>query len=84
MQMQYVYILQSLKDKSIYIGCTNDLRERLKDHNWHTVKTTKDSGPYEIIWYCAFKNKERAFEFERYLKKGSGHAFGRKHLIPKK
>jgi len=30
--MQYVYILECA-DKSLYVGCTNDLQKRLKQHN---------------------------------------------------
>jgi predicted GIY-YIG superfamily endonuclease len=32
--MQYVYILRSLSRKvKTYVGCTNDLKMRLRDHN---------------------------------------------------
>lgn len=33
--MYYVYIFQSQKDKSFYTGFTENLKERIKDHNWH-------------------------------------------------
>lgn len=79
--MQYVYILQSQKDKSYYTGTTHDLQKRLKDHNWHTVKSTKSKAPYKIIWYCAFLDKNKAFELEKYLKTGSGIAFYKKRFI---
>ena len=88
--MYYVYILQSQKDtaplklrstrKSYYVGATEDLKERLKDHKWHNVKTTKFKNP-KLIWYCCFKDKEKAYAFEKYLKSGSGFAFRNKHLI---
>jgi len=32
--MYYVYILQSLKNKNLYIGFTFDLRRRLKQHKF--------------------------------------------------
>ncbi|MFH0846060.1 MAG: GIY-YIG nuclease family protein, partial [Patescibacteria group bacterium] len=31
--MFYLYILGSQKDKNIYIGSTNNLRKRFKEHN---------------------------------------------------
>ena len=34
-----------------------------------------------VIFYCAFENKHQAFEFERYLKSGSGIAFRNKHFV---
>jgi predicted GIY-YIG superfamily endonuclease len=79
-KMWYVYILQCA-DNSHYIGCTNDIIRRLYDHNSHKVHYTKDKIPVSIITYVAFSDKYKAFEFERYLKTGSGIAFRRRHLI---
>jgi predicted GIY-YIG superfamily endonuclease len=79
--MYYVYILQSEKDGSFYTGATSNLDERLKDHFWHTVQTTKSKAPYRLVWYCAFDGKQSAYDFEKYLKSGSGIAFRNKHLI---
>ena len=79
--MYYVYILKSKKDNSKYIGATSDLKNRLKEHNNFETKSNKSKAPYEIIWYCAFKNKQSAYSFERYLKSSSGYAFTNKHLI---
>ena len=88
--MYYVYILQCQKDAitlkpqsactSYYVGATEDLKERLKDHKWHNVKTTKFKNS-KLIWYCCFNNKQKAYDFEKYLKSGSGFAFRNKHLI---
>lgn len=79
--MFYVYILQSQKDRNYYTGVTENLSGRLNAHNWHTVKTTKSKTPYEIVWFCAFLDKNKALDFEKYLKSGSGIAFRNKHLI---
>jgi predicted GIY-YIG superfamily endonuclease len=79
--MHYVYILQSKRDNSYYVGSTGDLQRRLKEHNNGGKKFTTTKRPYVIAWYCAFKNKERAIEFEKYLKQGSGFAFARKRLV---
>jgi len=79
--MHYVYILQSQKDKSYYIGSTSNLKNRLLAHNQHTVKSTKAKTPHIIKWYCAFLNKEDSFQFEKYLKTGSGIAFYKKRFL---
>lgn len=79
--MYFVYILQSTKDKSFYTGFSEDIKERLKDHNWHTVKATKSKAPYKLVWHCGFDDKKKALNFEKYLKSGSGFAFRNKHLI---
>ena len=79
--MYKVYILKSLKDDSLYTGVTEDLAERLKAHNYGTSKYSSSKRPYKIAWYCVFKDKIKAMQFEKYLKQGSGFAFARKRLI---
>lgn len=79
--MYYVYILESLKDNSKYIGATSDLRNRLVEHNNLETKSNKSKAPYKIIWYSSFTDKEKSYKFERYLKSSSGHAFTNKHLV---
>jgi len=46
----YVYILQSQKNNSLYIGCTTDLRNRVKEHNLGESKATKPLRPYKLIF----------------------------------
>jgi len=79
--MYYVYIIQSKKDKSYYTGITEDLKARLQEHNRGNVKYTSSKIPHEITWYCAFRNKNKALAFEKYLKQGSGFALARKRLV---
>ena len=79
--MYYVYIIQSKKDHSYYVGVTEDLRQRLQEHNTGKAKFTSSRMPYEIVWYCVFKDKNKALDFEKYLKQGSGFAFARKKLV---
>jgi len=71
--MYFVYILKCCNNSSTYVGITKDLIKRIKEHN--------SKRPYKIIWYSAFKDKIKAYKFEKYLKTGSGIAFLRKHLI---
>lgn len=76
--MYYVYSLRC-KD-GFYVGCTDNLKERIDRHNKGYVPATKDRRPLELVWYMAFKNKYRSFLFEKYLKSGSGRAFIKKHF----
>lgn len=76
----YVYILKCDNGKP-YIGCTNDLKERIDRHNKSNVSVTKDRLPVKLISYFAFSNKYTAFNFEKYLKSGSGRAFMKKHFV---
>ncbi|MDB6017245.1 MAG: excinuclease subunit protein [Pedosphaera sp.] len=77
----YVYTLQSISfpDKH-YTGQTQALHERLAEHNDRKVPYTSKFAPWIIRTATAFRNKERAIAFERYLKSGSGKAFLQRHL----
>ena len=78
--MFYVYILQ-LKDKTFYIGYSANLKQRIKEHERGIVESTKNLRPSKLIFYAAFSSKMKAFNFEKYLKSGSGFAFRNKRLI---
>ena len=78
--MQYVYILKC-SDGTEYVGCTNDLKDRIMRHQKRQVPATAGRLPIKLIAYFAFVNKYTAFNFEKYLKSGSGRAFLKKHLI---
>ena len=67
--MYYVYVLKSKKDNKHYIGYTNDLRRRFKEHNSGKNKSTKDRMPFELIYYEAYTIKSSAIERENKLKK---------------
>ena len=75
----HVYILKCKYGK-IYTGCTNNLDDRLKRHNSGHVEATKRLLPVSLITYIVFNDRYLAYNFERYLKKGSGRAFAKKHL----
>lgn len=76
----YVYILWC-GDGKPYIGCTDNLKDRIVRHQKGQVTATKDRLPVKLITYFAFSNKYAAFNFEKYLKSGSGRAFIKKHKI---
>lgn len=83
--MHYVYIIQSLADSNqIYIGCTEDLQKRLSNHNAGTTPHTKKYMPWKLRTYIAFDQKNTAYEFEEYLKSGSGRVFRDKRLLKPK
>ncbi len=66
--MYYVYLLQSLKNKSLYIGCTSDLRNRFKFHNRGLSYHTKKYLPWKLIYYEAYVSKIDAYSREKSLK----------------
>ena len=77
--MYYVYSLKC--EDGFYIGCTDDLRGRLERHQKGHVPATAKRLPIELEFYFGIKDKYKAFEFEKYLKSGSGRAFIKKHFL---
>ncbi len=72
----YIYILRSKKDKNIYTGYTQNLKQRVKEHNKGKVIATKNRRPFELIYYEAYLNQQDATNREKYFKTG----WGRNHL----
>lgn len=78
--VQFVYILRC-NNGHPYIGCTEDLKERIERHNNGYVPATKNLRPVKLIWYGCFEDKYLAFNFEKYLKTCSGRVLMNKRLL---
>ncbi|MBD3297077.1 MAG: GIY-YIG nuclease family protein [candidate division Zixibacteria bacterium] len=79
--MKYVYLLRSRSQPTkTYIGITDNLDQRLLEHNSGKSIHTSRFKPWLIEVAICFVDDERASAFERYLKSGSGHAFAKRHL----
>ena len=78
--MHAVYILQC-RDKTYYVGLTNNIRKRICEHNKGECRHTKSRLPVKLVWIGFFCNRKLAAEFENYLKTGSGNAFLKKRLV---
>jgi len=72
---QYIYVLRSAKSGRWYIGCTNNLRKRLQQHQKGLSRYTKGKGPFEIIYFEGCKNESDGFAREKYLKTGMGRRY---------
>ena len=64
----FVYILYSQKDHKLYVGCTSDLDNRIKEHNSRKVSATKNRIPLVLIYSEKLNSKAEAFDRERFLK----------------
>jgi predicted GIY-YIG superfamily endonuclease len=78
--MWFVYILKCA-DNSYYTGCTSDLDDRINRHLKRENTYTKDRLSVTLVYYSAFQDKYKAYEFEKYLKSGSGKALARKRFL---
>ena len=75
--MYYVYLLQSRQNKSLYIGCTNNIVRRIKEHNDGAEYHTKKYLPWKLIYFEGYRSKADAYSREKSLKL---HAQGLRRL----
>jgi putative endonuclease len=70
--MYYVYVLKSLKTDQYYIGSTNDIRRRLKEHQSGFSRYTKSRGPWKLIYSEERATLGEAEKREKFFKTGDG------------
>ena len=78
--MYQVYLIQSLKNNYIYVGFTNNLKRRLKEHNAGLTLSIKNWQPFKLIYCETYIVKEDAITREKYLKNGWGRQYIGKSL----
>src|SRR4051794_32366814 len=76
----YVYLLHSAKDNGFYIGYSTDLKRRLSEHTRGASFATEFRGPWKLIYYEAYTEREDAKGREKFLKSGAGRRFLRAQL----
>jgi putative endonuclease len=70
--MHYVYVLRSTGDDGFYIGYSANLRKRFDQHMKGEAFATSYRGPWRLIYYEAYSERDDALGRESYLKSGSG------------
>ena len=81
--MYKVYVLENVEDKSWYIGQTDNLERRLRQHNTKAGGRTtamKGEGMWKLIYAEAYLDKRDALGREKFLKSGSGRTYLKKQL----
>ena len=74
--MQYVYVLRSLKDANLYVGRTEELERRIKEHMNGEVRSTKERRPLRFVYGEISNDIKDAVHREHYLKT----AWGKRYL----
>ena len=72
--MYYVYILQSKRGKKYYTGITNDVERRLRQHTigYSSTRSTKNRGPFDLVFVQECIDRKEARKLEKLLKSGVG------------
>ena len=82
--MFYVYVIKNQNDK-IYIGQTNNLEKRLKQHNdidFDKRSYTKlNRGKWVLVYKEEFTTRKQTVKRERELKTSRGRSFIRSKLM---
>jgi len=79
--MKYVYLLQSISHpEQLYVGLTSNVQKRLAAHNAGQSTHTSKYAPWELVVFMGFAAGEKAADFKKYLKSGSGRAFANKRF----
>jgi len=76
--MNKVYVLYSSKYDQIYIGQTDDLKDRLERHNTGKSRYTKRYIPWELIYFEEYETRSEAMKREKELKTHRGRDYIRK------
>ena len=75
----YVYLLEN-QQGCHYVGVSADVKERVRVHNAGGSPHTAKHRPWRLVVAIWFEHKQKALDFERYLKSGSGRSFARRHF----
>jgi putative endonuclease len=76
--MHYVYVLKD--PKQFYIGSTNDLKRRFKEHVAGMSLATKGRGPWKLVYYEASLSHKGILSRKRYLKTALGKRYLKKRI----
>ncbi len=78
--MYYVYILRC-NNGDLYVGSTNDLKIRMRQHENGETPSLKSKLPVTLEGYVAVKTEAKARQLEKYFKTGSGRAVVNKRIL---
>ena len=77
----YVYILESLKNGRYYVGHTNDLEKRLKQHNEGKTKGNRYLIPFKLVYKEEYDDPATARKREYYIKRQKSRIFIKELIV---
>ncbi|MBY0435436.1 MAG: GIY-YIG nuclease family protein [Cyclobacteriaceae bacterium] len=70
-----VYILFSKKTQKYYTGQTQDLENRLHEHNTGETSSLKSGMPWRLVWSQECASRSEAMKLENKIKKRGAKRF---------
>ena len=71
----FVYAIQSVSRKYIYVGLSNNLERRLREHNQGKGAATRPYRPFVLLYSEKCPSRPNARLREKWLKSGIGKEF---------
>ncbi len=69
----FVYVIQSRTTHRFYIGCAANAQERLAEHNRGQTQSTRNRGPWDLVYTEVFETLAEARRREYQLKSWKSH-----------
>ena len=79
--MFLTYVLESELFSKTYVGHTDDLNRRLKEHNNGKGLYSRRYKPWVIIYKESFNSLEESVKKEKYFKSAAGRRWIKKNLF---
>jgi len=67
--MFFVYILKSTYDGMFYVGHTEDLRQRMREHSEGRSRFTRTRGPWELVFAEVVSSRSEAMKREKEIRR---------------
>ena len=71
--MHSVYILQSETSGKFYVGCARDPISRLAEHQRGQTLSTRNRGPWKLVYLENFASRGEALRREKQIKSWKSH-----------
>ena len=70
-----VYIIRSVRDDRFYTGHTEDIEQRMREHNNGRSHYTKGKGPWTLVYIEEFNTRSDAMKREAEIKNRKSRRF---------
>ena len=70
--MYSVYAIRSIRTERVYVGQTESVEDRLRDHNAGIVQSTRKDSPWEMIALERIGSRKEAMNPEWKIKQSRG------------